>query len=218
MRIKHSYKNISRIMLNPVNAKIYLNRKVTLYHMIEKLPETPWADIEILDWLPEDNLLPVEYYFYNTSFGRVLAANTPKGVCYLGLVANKPEYVLSDFEKRFNYVIRVKKKTSRQKQVIDFLNGKRDEHIVLHLRGTPYQTEIWRKLLRIPYGRVISYVTLGGSVQYAQAAGMANGRNPIFWIVPCQRVVKVTGGFERYFWGDDVKKRLLAWEFVNTKI
>ena len=185
--------------------------------MIDKLPETPWADIEILDWLPEDDELTVEYCFADTPLGRVLAANTSKGVCYLGRIENNPEEVLSDFNKRFRQTDRIEKQTSLQKHVLDFLAGKRDQHIVFHLRGTAYQTFIWRRLIRIPLGKVISYTTLGGDASHSRAAGTANGRNPIFWIVPCHRAVKTDGGFDRYFWGENVKKELLAWEFSNSE-
>ncbi|NDV84029.1 methylated-DNA--[protein]-cysteine S-methyltransferase [Bacteroides sp. 51] len=192
-----------------------LNKKNVLDHMIEELPAIPWADIEILDWLSGDDTLPIEYYFSVTSFGQVLAANTSKGICYLGLVQGKPEDVFSDFNKRFRHAVRIEKQTPLQQQVLHFLNGERNEYITFHLRGTPYQTEIWRRLIRIPYGKVISYATLGGSAQYSRAAGTANGRNPIFWIIPCHRAVKTDGSFDRYFWGEDVKKKLLAWEFAN---
>ncbi|MDR2935877.1 MAG: methylated-DNA--[protein]-cysteine S-methyltransferase [Rikenellaceae bacterium] len=191
--------------------------KAILGRMIDELPDVPWADIEILDWQPADDRLPVEYTFADTSFGRVLAANTPFGVCYLGLAEGNPEAVLRDFQKRFGYATQVEARTFRQKQALDFLDGKRDEHIVFHLRGTPYQTGIWRRLIRIPSGRVVSYATLGGGVRQARAAGTANGRNPIFRIVPCHRAVKNTGGFDRYFWGEAVKRRLLAGEFIPNK-
>ena len=192
-----------------------LNKESILDHTIKELPATPWADIEILDWLPEDDKLPIEYSFSETFFGQVLAANTPKGVCYLGFIEGEPEDVLLDFNIRFKHAFRIENQTSQQKQVLNFLDGISHEHITFHLRGTPYQTEIWRRLIRIPFGKVISYATLGGSPQYARAAGTANGRNPIFWIVPCHRAVKTDGGFDRYFWGEDVKKRLLIWEFTN---
>lgn len=216
--MKHSYKDISEIILDPFEADARLNRTVVLDYMTGELPPTPWADIEILDWLPEDDKLPVEYCFADTPFGRVLVANTCKGVCYLGLVEGNPESDLLDFNKRFSHTSRIERQTFRQQQVFKFLDGERNEHISFHLRGTSFQTEIWRRLIRIPFGKVISYTTLGGNARSSRAAGAANGRNPIFWIVPCQRVVKTDGGFDRYFWGEDVKKRLLAWEFANCAL
>lgn len=214
--MNHSYKDVSAEIVDPVEADIRLSKKTILGHLTGELPATPWADLEILDWQPEDDTLPVYYCVAGTPFGQVLAANTPKGVCYLGLAGSSPEAVFSDFNKRFGYTSRVEKQTPLQKQVLDFLDGRREAHIAFHLRGTPYQTEIWRRLIRIPFGKVVSYATLGGGPRHSRAAGTANGRNPVFWIVPCQRVVKTDGSFDRYFWGEEVKRRLLAWEFANA--
>ncbi|MDL2290101.1 methylated-DNA--[protein]-cysteine S-methyltransferase [Paludibacteraceae bacterium OttesenSCG-928-F17] len=195
-----------------------VNRKIVLDRMIDHLPQKPWADIEISDWTSGDDNLLIEYAFYDSSFGEVLVANTPKGICYLGLSEGQHEDVLTDFKKRFNYTQPIEKESSLQKQAVEFLNGKSEMYLCFHLKGTSYQTGIWRKLIRIPYGNVISYATLGGSAEYSRAAGTANGRNPVFWIIPCHRAVKTTGGFDRYFWGENIKKQLLAWEFANSSI
>ena len=211
MPMKHSFKYISS--LTEVDAR--LDRKVVRDHMIEELPSTPWADIEILNWLSGDDKLPVEYSFAETFFGQVLAANTPHGICYLSLVASNPETVRMDFNKRFGHAVRVERQTFLQKQTVRFLNGDRSEHIALHLRGTPYQIEIWQRLIRIPCGKVVSYATLGGGAAHARAAGTANGKNPVCWIVPCHRVVKTDGDFDRYFWGEAMKERLLTWEICG---
>lgn len=216
LKIDYSYKNISESIKKPEIENTYLNTKVVINQMINCLPKTSWANIELSDWLDIDDKLLINYHLYDSYFGEVLVANTSKGICYLGLLEKELNEVLSDLKKRFKHTKPIEAKTSLHEQAIKFLNGKIDEFLPLHLRGTPYQTDIWKKLIRIPYGKVISYETLGGGAQYSRAAGTANGRNPIFWIVPCQRVVKVTGKFDRYFWGEEVKKRLLAWEFANS--
>lgn len=203
---------------NPSTQSSLLSKQSVFSRMIDDLPQSPWAHIEILNWSHDDIKLSVKYYFYSTSFGDILVANTPKGICYLGLVEGIPEDVLTDFRKRFKYTKPIESKTILQKQVLDFLENKKDIPLQFHLKGTPYQIEIWRKLIRIPYGKVISYATLGGSPQNSRAAGAANGRNPIFWIIPCHRAVKTNGGFDRYFWGKNIKKQLLAWEFTNSSI
>lgn len=218
LKIDHSYRSVSEAIKNPATENSCLSEQAVLTRMIEVLPQSPWANIEILDWLPDDNKLPIEYCFYNSSFGEVLVASTSKGICYLGLVEGKSEDILEDLKKRFRYTRPVEKENLLQKRVFDFLEGKQNESLQFHLKGTPYQIEIWRKLIRIPFGKVISYATLGGDPQCSRSAGTANGRNPIFFIIPCHRVVKTTGRFDRYFWGEEVKKRLLAWEFVNSSI
>lgn len=214
--INCSYKDISREASGLPAGSFCLDKKVVLSRMIDKLPQEPWINIELLAWEALDNKLQIEYFVYNSPFGEVLVANTHKGICYLGLVADNKIDLLEDLRKRYRLSELIATRSHMQEQAIRFFEGRVDVPLHIHVKGTPYQIEIWRKLIRIPYGKVVSYATLGGSAQCARAAGTANGRNPIFFIVPCQRAVKTTGEFDRYFWGNKVKKQLLAWEFTNS--
>jgi AraC family transcriptional regulator of adaptative response/methylated-DNA-[protein]-cysteine methyltransferase len=42
--------------------------------------------------------------------------------------------------------------------------------------------------------------------------GSAVGKNPIFFIIPCHRVLAHDGGLGGYFWGPAVKSKMLDWE------
>jgi len=80
--------------------------------------------------------------------------------------------------------------------------------------ATPFQRGIYREMLRIPRGSVLSYGEVAwaaGSPLAARAAGQAAARNPIPLLVPCHRVVAADGlgGFGRR---PEMKRRLLALE------
>ena len=82
------------------------------------------------------------------------------------------------------------------------------------LLGTPFQVSVWKSLLEIPYGRVISYNELAkriGNPNSARAVGNAVGANPIPIIVPCHRVVS-SRGLGGYSSGIEIKKMLLRLE------
>jgi methylated-DNA-[protein]-cysteine S-methyltransferase len=104
-----------------------------------------------------------------------------------------------------------------QSQLMEFLDNRRRELSVdLDLsRGTPFQRQVWRAILRIPYGRVRSYrwvaERVGGS-QYARAVGHALGANPVPIIVPCHRVVTSEGSLGGFTGGLPVKRKLLQLE------
>lgn len=104
-----------------------------------------------------------------------------------------------------------------QTQLITFLANQRHElDFPLDLsRGTPFQRQVWRAILRIPYGRVRSYRwvadRVGGS-QYARAVGNALGANPVPIIVPCHRIVTSEGALGGFTGGLPVKRKLLALE------
>lgn len=85
-------------------------------------------------------------------------------------------------------------------------------------QGTPFQQNVWRELLKIPYGQTLSYGELAariGNPNAFRAVGMANGKNPISIIVPCHRVIGKDGSLTGFGGGIDVKKQLLCLEQKN---
>lgn len=104
-----------------------------------------------------------------------------------------------------------------QSQLLEFLESRRRAlSFDLDLsHGTPFQRQVWRAILRIPYGRVRSYrwvaERVGGS-QYARAVGHALGANPVPIIVPCHRVVTSAGTLGGFSGGLPVKRKLLQLE------
>jgi methylated-DNA-[protein]-cysteine S-methyltransferase len=84
--------------------------------------------------------------------------------------------------------------------------------------GTPFQMAVWRELLNIPYGKVISYGELAkriGKASASRAVGAANGSNPIPIIIPCHRVIGSNGSLTGYGGGVHVKEALLQLESVR---
>jgi methylated-DNA-[protein]-cysteine S-methyltransferase len=81
--------------------------------------------------------------------------------------------------------------------------------------GTPFQMQVWRALLTIPFAETISYAELArrvGRPGAARAVGAANGRNPLPIIFPCHRVIGADGTLTGYGGGLDLKRRLLRHE------
>jgi O-6-methylguanine DNA methyltransferase len=89
--------------------------------------------------------------------------------------------------------------------------------IPLDLRGTAFQTRVWKQLLNIKLGKTISYGELATVLelpQGARAIGMAVGRNPVAVIVPCHRVLGQNGSLTGYGGGLHRKRWLLGHEGV----
>ncbi len=81
--------------------------------------------------------------------------------------------------------------------------------------GTPFQRQVWRGLLDIPYGETVTYKQLAkdiGRPSALRAVGAANGANPIPIIVPCHRVVAAGGKLGGFSAGLYLKRRLLDLE------
>jgi methylated-DNA-[protein]-cysteine S-methyltransferase len=101
-------------------------------------------------------------------------------------------------------------------QLQDYFVGKRNDFdFKLNPQGTDFQQKVWQELLRIPFGKTISYLDLAkklGDLKVIRAAATANGKNPLWIVVPCHRVVGTDGSLTGYAGGLWRKKWLLEHE------
>ncbi|MEO9893659.1 methylated-DNA--[protein]-cysteine S-methyltransferase [Aurantibacter sp.] len=101
-------------------------------------------------------------------------------------------------------------------QLNEYFEGKR-EHFDLELnpQGTDFQQRVWKALSDIPFGKTTSYLDLSktlGDVKAIRAVAAANGKNPLWIIVPCHRVIGSDGSLTGYAGGLHRKKWLLDHE------
>ncbi len=104
-----------------------------------------------------------------------------------------------------------------REQLEAYFAGERvDFDVPLNMDSAPaFFTNVWHRLLAIPFGTTVSYGELArelGRPTAARAVGTANGRNPIAIIVPCHRVIGSAGALTGYAGGIDRKRWLLRHE------
>jgi methylated-DNA-[protein]-cysteine S-methyltransferase len=101
-------------------------------------------------------------------------------------------------------------------QLDEYFRGSRKRFsLKLLLRGTPFQKLVWRRLLKIPYGKRASYGDVARAIGHpraCRAVGSANNRNPIALIIPCHRVIGSDGNLVGYGGGLWRKEWLLNHE------
>lgn len=101
-------------------------------------------------------------------------------------------------------------------QLGEYFAGTRTEFTLeLAPLGSPFELSVWAQLREIPYGETRTYGQLAvalGDPGGAQAAGNANGWNPISIVVPCHRVVGSDGRLTGYAGGLARKRFLLELE------
>ncbi|MDG1729660.1 MAG: methylated-DNA--[protein]-cysteine S-methyltransferase [Algibacter sp.] len=101
-------------------------------------------------------------------------------------------------------------------QLNEYFDGLRKQFdLKLNPQGTDFQKSVWKKLAQIPYGKTISYLELSkqlGDVKAIRAVANANGKNPLWIIVPCHRVIGSDGALTGYAGGLHRKKWLLEHE------
>jgi methylated-DNA-[protein]-cysteine S-methyltransferase len=96
-----------------------------------------------------------------------------------------------------------------------FLAKRKNFTVALDFDGTDFQKQVWSQLLRIPYGKTLSYKEVAKGIRNpkaVRAVGSANGKNPLCIIVPCHRVIAADGTLGGYSAGIANKQKLLDLE------
>lgn len=102
------------------------------------------------------------------------------------------------------------------KQLNDYFVGNRNDFdFKINPSGTDFQQKVWQELLNIPFGKTLSYLDLSkklGDAKAIRAVAAANGKNPLWIVVPCHRVIGTDGSLTGYAGGLWRKKWLLEHE------
>ena len=106
-----------------------------------------------------------------------------------------------------------------KRQVDEYLNeGRKYFDVPLLMVGTDFQKNVWKGLMKVPYGSTSTYLKLAKSInneKAVRAVASANGANSIGLIIPCHRIIGSNGELVGYGGGLPVKKRLLKLEQVG---
>ena len=101
-------------------------------------------------------------------------------------------------------------------QLAAYFKGELKEfQLKLNPEGTSFQKKVWEALQEIPYGETCSYLELSkklGDVKAIRAVAAANGKNPLWIVIPCHRVIGSDGSLTGYAGGLWRKKWLLDFE------
>lgn len=101
-------------------------------------------------------------------------------------------------------------------QLKEYFQGEREIFsLKLNPKGTIFQEHVWAALQTIPYGKTTSYLQLSrqlGDEKAIRAVANANGKNPLWIIVPCHRVIGSDGSLTGYAGGLHRKQWLLEHE------
>ena len=96
-----------------------------------------------------------------------------------------------------------------------FSRTRKSFNLKLNPIGTDFQKSVWQELLNIPFGKTRSYLEQSkqlGDVKAIRAVASANGKNPLWIVVPCHRVIGSDGSLTGYAGGVWRKKWLLEHE------
>ncbi len=145
-----------------------------------------------------------EYVFADSPYGEMIEVFSSKGLCYLGFALPDRATVLAHVRAIYPNMRLAESVAERDIFVPD---------LTLHLIGTPFQIDVWRALLEVGRGETICYSELArraGHAEAVRAAASAVGDNPITLLVPCHRIVRRDGSIGQYYWGSEMKRRILS--------
>ena len=157
---------------------------------------------------------------FSTKLGPMFAAATDQGLCLLEYTDRKSlESEIKDISKRLNAVIvpGINEHIELAKrQLGEYFDGRRREFSVsIDAPGTEFQKDVWKLLVKIPYGTTCSYLEQAKKLEKpkaVRAVANANGMNRISIIIPCHRVIGSDGSLTGYGGGLPRKKWLLELE------
>jgi AraC family transcriptional regulator of adaptative response/methylated-DNA-[protein]-cysteine methyltransferase len=165
--------------------------------------------------------LTITYSFPDTPFGEALTASTPKGLCYMAFSENR-EQALTELKHLFPNAQYANRTDEYQQRALAVFTGDWGnlQPMILHLKGTEFQLNVWQMLLQIPAGTLTTYSNIAHQLNHPKASrpvGNAVGSNPVAFIIPCHRVIRSDGGLGGYHWGLECKTKMISWEKERFK-
>ncbi|HVN69134.1 MAG TPA: methylated-DNA--[protein]-cysteine S-methyltransferase [Candidatus Binatia bacterium] len=156
------------------------------------------------------------------------AVTTPVGRLYVGFKSNRIAYLSLDTGESPDEVMQRAQRRLHRPVVLGeaphwltgmlerfFSTWTVDDAVVDISDLTPFEQAALRAAARIPPGEVRSYAWVAtqiGRPKAARAVGRVMARNPLPLLFPCHRVVDSSGDLHNYFYGLEMKARLLEME------
>jgi AraC family transcriptional regulator of adaptative response/methylated-DNA-[protein]-cysteine methyltransferase len=167
------------------------------------------------------------YACRESALGPLLMAATDRGVCFAQFGDSRNE-LLEQLAAEFPRA-EIARSSQQEGEALDAWIDALDKHLgesaprpdlPLDLRGTSFQLKVWRFLLSVREGDVVSYSELAkeiGKPKAVRAAASACGANRVGVLVPCHRVLRGNGDLGGYRWGVERKRTLLDMERRNRQ-
>lgn len=160
--------------------------------------------------------------YRDSSLGPLMMAATARGVCFAQFGSGRAA-LENQLRQEFPQAELIESPGQGSSELDAWIDAL-DEHLAenaprpdlpLDLRGTSFQLKVWRFLLSVKEGDVVSYGELAEAIdepRAVRAAATACGANRVGVLVPCHRVLRGDGGLGGYRWGVDRKRTLLDME------
>ena len=126
--------------------------------------------------------LIIRYGIHPTPFGDALLLLTERGIAGLSFVDGDRKVAIEDARAAWPLSRLVEDRPATKGLTERLFEGTGDASARLLLRGTNFQVKVWSALLRVPPGRVVSYLDLASAIgqpRAVRAVGNALAHNPL---------------------------------------
>jgi AraC family transcriptional regulator of adaptative response/methylated-DNA-[protein]-cysteine methyltransferase len=172
------------------------------------------------EWKAKGGGLAIRYGFHPSPFGLALVMATDRGLAGLAFADDEGgrDACFADMAKRWPNAEYVLDQAATAPYVARVFHPDRwqpEEPLRVVLIGSDFQVRVWQSLLKIPFGKAVTYSDVArdiGQPTASRAVGAAIGRNPISFVVPCHRALGKSGALTGYHWGLTRKRAILGWE------
>lgn len=148
----------------------------------------------------------MEVCYIATPIGWAELKGNEKGLCSVRVLDTTPEVQSAIPETLLEAVVQLKAYFNKELSAFN---------LKLNPEGTEFEKTVWEALRQIPYGKTISYLHLAKQLnnpKAIRAIARANGKNPLWIIIPCHRVIGSDGSLTGYAGGLHRKQWLLEHE------
>lgn len=175
------------------------------------------------EWKAKGGGLTIRYGFHNCPFGTALVMVTDRGLAGLAFSDSGDEKAcLEDMTCRWpnaEYIEDRQATVPYAERIFQPGRWMSDQPLRVVLIGTDFQVSVWQSLLKIPFGKAVTYSDIAkdiGRPTAMRAVGAAVGANPISFVVPCHRALGKNGALTGYHWGLTRKRAMLGWESAHA--
>jgi AraC family transcriptional regulator of adaptative response/methylated-DNA-[protein]-cysteine methyltransferase len=171
------------------------------------------------EWKAKGGGLTIRYGFHPSPFGVALVMATDRGLAGLAFadVGGERE-AYEDMARRWPNARYLEDQEATRPyvgRIFDRAQWSCERPLQVVLIGTDFQVRVWQSLLKIPFGKAVTYSHVArdiGQPTASRAVGAAIGANPISFVVPCHRALGKSGALTGYHWGLTRKRAILGWE------
>ncbi|WP_018902437.1 bifunctional helix-turn-helix domain-containing protein/methylated-DNA--[protein]-cysteine S-methyltransferase [Rhizobium sp. 2MFCol3.1] len=175
------------------------------------------------EWKARGGGLTIRYGFHPSPFGIALVMATDRGLAGLAFADIGGEAAcLKDMTCRWpnaDYVEDREATAPYAARIFEPGRWTSEQPLRVVLIGTDFQVQVWESLLKIPFGKAVTYSDIASDIgrpTAMRAVGAAVGANPISFVVPCHRALGKSGALTGYHWGLTRKRAMLGWESAHA--